>query len=745
VERVAYVPARFVFPPDCGSALRFLDDALTLASADGTYLYEVERPKLLSGRLPDPTRADEIYVNRTLARRQGLRAGDRITLVTDVTLLAQEPTPAQCARLTAGEIGEPVTFTVTGIGVGTDEIVVDEGFDSGQMVFTPAFYREYPHPPDELDFGYWSGLVTLRPGTDPQQFRDAVQALVPPDDVIEFKTQRATAAAVQRAVRPQAVALLVFAAIVAIAGLLLTVQAIIRRLFVDAGDDPARRSIGLTRADLFVASLLWAVVAAVAAALVAVVVAIALSPRFPVGPARLAEPSPGVTVDGVVVVAGLLAIVALVPLFAAWPAWRLASGRAQDRSARQSRVAAALGMAGAPPAMAAGVRHALERGRGRATVPVGTTLVTAAASLVAVIAAIVFSASIRHFGETPRLFGWNWDRMVSLENDEEGTRGDHAQLQRAMREALDASDDVTGWAFASYSRLSLDGRTVLAIGIGPDSGGITPTIATGRAPIAADEIVLGRRTLDQLGKGVGDTVVARYRGEQRELVIVGQAVLPGLGTYPGADKTAIGDGAVVRAGTLDQLAPDFEQFGQLLVTFPDVPGAQQRLVATLEGAVQQFYEAPAEPVFEVQAAQRPTDVSSYQRVEGTPLVLAMVLAFLAATAVLHALVTAVRGRRRELAVLRTVGFTRSQVVATVCSQSATIAVIALVVGLPIGVVIGRFAWSALADSIGAVAEPVFPPVALLVVPLLVVFSAATGVVPGRWASRAHPADVLRAE
>jgi hypothetical protein len=81
----------------------------------------------------------------------------------------------------------------------------------------------------------------------------------------------------------------------------------------------------------------------------------------------------------------------------------------------------------------------------------------------------------------------------------------------------------------------------------------------------------------------------------------------------------------------------------------------------------------------------------------------------------------------------------------VCSQSATIAVIALVVGLPVGVVLGRFAWTALAESIGAVAEPVFPPLALLVVPALLLFSAATGVLPGRWASRARPATVLRAE
>jgi hypothetical protein len=744
VERVAYVQSRFVHPTTCDDVFGFLDDALPLASTDGAFLYDIDRPNLVAGRLPDPDRADEIFVNRTLARQRGLEVGDRLTLATDPVLLQEEPSDELCRRSARGEVGNPVTFTVTGIGVGSDEVVVDEGFDEGNLVFTPAFFREYPESPDAREFAFWSGLVVLRPGTDVQQFRADVQALVPADDVIEFKTARTTAAAVQRAVRPQAVALAVFTVIVGIAGVLLGVQAITRRLHLDAVDDPVRRAIGLTRGDLFTASLSWTAVVAVATALVATVVAFALSSRFPIGPARLAEPNLGLSVDAVVFAVGIAAILVLLPLLAALPAWRLASGVARERAGRDSRVAIALGVAGAPPPVTAGVRHALERGRGRAAVPVGTTLFTAVASLVAVVAALVFSASIRHFGETPRLFGWNWDRLVSLENVEDsGT--EPPVVHAALGDALDESPDVDAWAYASFSRLSLDGRTVLAIGLGPEGSGIEPTIASGRAPRAPDEIVLGRRTLDLLDKDVGDEVTARHAGTARRLLVVGQTVLPGLGTYPGADRTAIGDGAVVAARTLQDIAPDFEQYGLTLVELASAPGAADRLVADLEREIAPLFVGDFDPMFAVDRAQRPTDVSSYERVEGTPLVLAFVLAILAATAVLHALLVAVRSRRHELAVLRAVGFTRGQVVGTVCSQSATIAVFARVVGLPGGVVLGPVAWTALAESIGAVAEPVFPPLALLVVPALLLFSAATGVLPGRWASRARPATVLRAE
>jgi predicted lysophospholipase L1 biosynthesis ABC-type transport system permease subunit len=85
------------------------------------------------------------------------------------------------------------------------------------------------------------------------------------------------------------------------------------------------------------------------------------------------------------------------------------------------------------------------------------------------------------------------------------------------------------------------------------------------------------------------------------------------------------------------------------------------------------------------------------------------------------------------------------VVTSVCAQSTTIAVVSIMVGVPLGIVVGRVAWNALVDSIGAVAEPVFPAVGALLVPVLVVFAALIGVVPGRWAARARPATVLRAE
>ena len=70
--------------------------------------------------------------------------------------------------------------------------------------------------------------------------------------------------------------------------------------------------------------------------------------------------------------------------------------------------------------------------------------------------------------------------------------------------------------------------------------------------------------------------------------------------------------------------------------------------------------------------------------------LAGLLALLAAAALAHLLVTSVRRRRRDLAILKSLGFVRGQVSAAVAWQATTVALLALAVGLPLGVALGRW-------------------------------------------------------
>jgi predicted lysophospholipase L1 biosynthesis ABC-type transport system permease subunit len=144
--------------------------------------------------------------------------------------------------------------------------------------------------------------------------------------------------------------------------------------------------------------------------------------------------------------------------------------------------------------------------------------------------------------------------------------------------------------------------------------------------------------------------------------------------------------------------------------------------------------------------QRPNDIRNYSRVRDTPLILGGVLALLAVGTLAHVLVTAVRRRRRDLAILKTLGLVRRQVLGVVEWQALSLAGVALLIGVPLGLLAGRWAWSLFASSVG-LAPAVSIPIALvvLIIPVTAVVAALIAAWPGRAAARLRPATVLRAE
>ena len=128
------------------------------------------------------------------------------------------------------------------------------------------------------------------------------------------------------------------------------------------------------------------------------------------------------------------------------------------------------------------------------------------------------------------------------------------------------------------------------------------------------------------------------------------------------------------------------------------------------------------------------------------MVLAGVLGGLAVATVGHTLVTTIRRRRRDLAVLKTMGFQRRQVSAAVAWQATTFAAAAALIGLPVGVALGRVAWLALADQLGIVPDVATPVVGVVLVgPAMVLIANLIALVPGWLAGRIPPAVALRAE
>jgi ABC-type antimicrobial peptide transport system permease subunit len=129
-----------------------------------------------------------------------------------------------------------------------------------------------------------------------------------------------------------------------------------------------------------------------------------------------------------------------------------------------------------------------------------------------------------------------------------------------------------------------------------------------------------------------------------------------------------------------------------------------------------------------------------------PLTLAVVLTVAVLLSLAATVLSGARRRRRELAVLKSLGMTRRQVRAIVVWQTSTVLFIAAVVGLALGLAVGRWVWVSFATSIGVVPVTTIPLGVLLLGLLgLVLAGNALTAVPGVVAARTPTTTSLRTE
>jgi hypothetical protein len=69
----------------------------------------------------------------------------------------------------------------------------------------------------------------------------------------------------------------------------------------------------------------------------------------------------------------------------------------------------------------------------------------------------------------------------------------------------------------------------------------------------------------------------------------------------------------------------------------------------------------------------------------------------------------------------------------------------LLLGIPLGLVLGVAVWNRVADDMGVAAGAVVPPFVALLVPLALFVAVVAALLPARRARRAPVADLLRAE
>jgi hypothetical protein len=737
LPQVAHVtPVRMPFygHPRCSSCQRRINEGnFSVRQVPPEGLHRVA--KLVAGRMPDQSSPHEALASFTLQRDYGVG----LRTVISLPMAAASQRRAVLNAMAGGPIPKPAGPTVALRVVGI--VAAENEFPSGQSptydLYPTQAFAEATRGTPAL-FAYYVRLRHGQAGFARFEARASglngagVQDLTRP------------AAAITSSIRPQAVGWLVLAALAGLAAIAAVGQALARQASAESTDHPALAALGLSRRQLVALGMLRTLAAAVAGAAGAIAVATLLSPLAPMGEARLAEPSPGLSFDAAVIGLGALATVAVVLLLGMLPALRTARVRgASDRApaARPSAVAEAAATAGAPVGAVIGIRRALERGRGIRTVPVGTALVGSVAAVAAVCATAVFGTSLAHLTTTPALYGAPFQAYFNAS-------GPGANDGRSVLTELKRDQAIGRITLVSAPAIAVNRVSIRAIAATAVRGRMLLSAADGRLPAGHDEIALGASTMRRTGAGIGSLVRVTVTSPEgvphsRPFRVVGLLAFPGdFGT--GGLGTG---GALTTAGYIGAQCPpspgqarcrhaaQARPADAILVRAAPGPAGDTALASH----IRRHHDNASRPVV-------PVALVNFGGSASFPLLLGAVVVLCGLATLAHLLVVSVARRRTESGLLMALGMVRRQLATIVFWQATTIAAAAVAAGIPLGIAAGHAIWRAFAIGLGVVPVPAVEAwliAALAAGALLTANALAT--VPAVTAARTRPGQLLRTE
>ena len=701
--------------------------AMVLGSTGTAFGRSFNRAKILAGRLPGPGRPGEAMV--------AFGAVPGIGLGSVLHLAFYGPGQAGALFAGLGRAPAPDGPVATVRVVGIEASVGDFGPGAAaptDVYLSPALVRRIGGTAlagniEEVRLRHGAASIPA--------FQAAIARSGGGNSGLQMQNVAGEGLLVERSVHLQAVGWWLLAAVAGLAGIAVVGQILARQAAADAADYPVLRALGMSSGRLFMLGMTRVSAMAVVGAAASVAVAFALSPLAPLGEAAIAEPSPGLRFDTAVLLWGLLAVLVIVVAVAAVPVLAQARRRGVPGSragevgaARPSRVVAWLAEAGAPASVLVGARGALERGRGREAVPTATVFVCTVLGTAALAGGIVFGASLTHLLATPRLYGVSYDFEIS---------SDQLNVTPVLRTLL-RDRRVSAITGGVEGPLRIGDLTVDTVAGGSYKGPVLLTVTAGRYPSGPGQIALGAATLRQLGAHIGSRVPVTVGRRTLPFTVVGTAVFPEFGS-----TTALGTGAVMTlAGYRAAACPA----GVRTPGCPVVPeGILVRLApgpghAAALSQMQRSYAASfAAPV-------KPASLVNFGQVVSLPLLLGLAVAVFGAATLLHFLLVSVARRRRQVGTLKALGFLWWQVAAAVTWQAETVAVVALVLGVPLGLAAGRLAWNLAASDFGVPSVVIVPWLALAAASAGTLAAAAViAAGPATFATRLHPAALLRSE
>ena len=361
-------------------------------------------------------------------------------------------------------------------------------------------------------------------------------------------------------------------------------------------------------------------------------------------------------------------------------------------------------------------------------------LLGAVVGVLGVVAALTFAAGVDDAAAHPERFGQVSELQLFM-----GFNGEDFVPRDDVLAALAADPDVAAVNDTRQGVLE-SGRTDLAAFVlDPVDDPLPIVVLDGHLPQHADEVVIATESAASIGASVGDPIELSGSRSSGTYVVAGIAfVLEGSHNEYDA-------GAWILPATYDDLIEGFK-FHTAEVSLRE--GADPDVVAARAGAaVAEAAGLPPEAAGEVLTERTPPSrLAELREVQQLPLLLAAFLALLAVAAVGHAVASAERRRRHDIAVLRALGVTRRESRAIVLIQAGVLAVVGLLFGVPLGLALGRTLWRSVADT-----TPIeyIPPVAVwalvLVAPVALLAAALLAAWPSQRAASLRVAHVLRTE
>jgi hypothetical protein len=694
-----------------------IDRNLDVGSAFGLTAYDdaagrtIASLRLRTGRLADPARADEVVISETVAKKTGWKVGTRVTELREFDLDEMDPETG----LPDLHKGTQLSVVVVGIGEMPEELLQSPGDRVPRVFLTRAFTQRFPNTAF-----YLNELVRLRPGADVAALRNAVtdttRRVAPTASMIVAPTDEGLHK-VENANDPLVRGLWILAALAALVGIALAAQSFGQTFAVRADEHAQFRALGATRRQRIAVEVAPLIAAALVAAVAAALLSYALSPLTPIGAARDAEPHAGFSLN-FALAGSVIALTLAGAIIAALPSlWRLATTNvlpgpsSLESRERGSRVADLFARTRLSVAGIVGTRLAFQSGRGKSATPVRSVLASLTLVVAAATATLAFGTSLRHWTSTPRLYGWNWDVAVG---------SSFGTLPPEAEPLIARFDNVTDAGALNLGIMTVAGRTIPAIGIRPIDGTVAPAVNHGRLATNAKEIVLGARTMRQLHTHIGNHITAAIGGRTGDLTVVGSTTFPAFGNARFGD-TGLGTGALGTTNLFpahDETIPG-GRYNYILLQFK--PGTAAATTARLRAALAEQGCADESCVL---TDSRPAEINGYRNARGLPVVIGVVLALFLMATLIHALVSTMRRRVTDLSVLRALGCTPRQLSSTLRWQGFMLTAAAVVVGIPIGLVAGRFAWEAFASNIGIAPDGVVP-ILVLTVATVALFAIAT--------------------